>query len=199
MALFIKGWQGGSLKGSNLPSGFTQLSYIESTGTQYIDTEFKANNNTRVIVDVQYMGSASNQIIFGARTAAASKNYSLLATVGNYRSDYNTEYSQNFPVNGSERYVIDKNKETTTIDGTTQSYTNASFQCDYALCLFALNNAGTVQWYSRTRMYSCRIYDNGTLVRDFIPCQNAEGTVGLYDMVGKEFYGNAGTGTFIGV
>ena len=47
-------------------------------------------------------------------------------------------------------------------------------------------------------LYSCQIYDNGTLVRDFVPCINGSGEVGLYDLVGKQFYGNAGTGVFTG-
>lgn len=45
-------------------------------------------------------------------------------------------------------------------------------------------------------MYSCKIYDNETLVRNFVPCKNASGAVGLYDTVGAQFYANAGTGTF---
>lgn len=45
-------------------------------------------------------------------------------------------------------------------------------------------------------MYSCKIYDNETLVRDFVPCKNATGAVGLYDTVEGQFYANAGTGTF---
>lgn len=45
-------------------------------------------------------------------------------------------------------------------------------------------------------MYSCKIYDNETLVRNFVPCKNASGAVGLYDTVEGQFYANAGTGTF---
>ena len=34
--------------GGRLPSGYTELQYIESTGTQYINTGFQPNQNTRV-------------------------------------------------------------------------------------------------------------------------------------------------------
>ena len=47
------------------------------------------------------------------------------------------------------------------------------------------------------KLYSCQIYDNGTLVRDFIAAKLSDGTVGLYDTVNSQFYSNAGTGTFI--
>ena len=39
--------------------------------------------------------------------------------------------------------------------------------------------------------------DKNVLVRDFTPCKNPSGEVGLYDYVTKQFYGNAGSGTFI--
>ena len=52
------------------------------------------------------------------------------------------------------------------------------------------------QWGQGIKLYSCQIYDNGTLVRDFVPCQTTDGTIGLWDDVNSVFYGNAGTGTF---
>jgi hypothetical protein len=41
------------------------------------------------------------------------------------------------------------------------------------------------------KLYSCQIYDNGTLIRDYVPCLNEVGVVGLYDKVENKFYGNA--------
>lgn len=46
------------------------------------------------------------------------------------------------------------------------------------------------------RLYFCKIYDNGSLVRNLIPAKNSSGTLGLYDAVNNVFYTNAGTGTF---
>ena len=45
-------------------------------------------------------------------------------------------------------------------------------------------------------VYSCQIYANGNLIRDFVPCVDFTGNAGLYDLVGGKFYGNAGTGSF---
>jgi hypothetical protein len=47
------------------------------------------------------------------------------------------------------------------------------------------------------RLYSCKIYDNGTLVRDYIPCKLQDGSIGLYDKLNNKFYANKGTGEFI--
>lgn len=46
------------------------------------------------------------------------------------------------------------------------------------------------------KLYYCKIWDNGSLVRNFVPCKNTSGILGLYDIVNNVFYTNAGTGTF---
>ena len=45
-------------------------------------------------------------------------------------------------------------------------------------------------------MYYCKAWESDTLIRNFVPCKNASGVIGLYDMVGRQFYANAGTGAF---
>ena len=64
--------------------------------------------------------------------------------------------------------------------------------------IFALNEEGSLKNLSgEKRLYSFRIYDGATLVRDFIPCKNPSGVVGLYEIVEGKFYQNKGTGEFI--
>ena len=182
---------------ARLPSGYKELEYIQSSRTQYIDTGFKPNNNTRVVMDSEFLATPSgNTALFGARTAANNKNYAMLFIPSSFRSDYNDVYSQTWAVAATPRRIYDKNKETTTIDGTAKSYTNSVFQADYTLSLFAINAAGTVQWFASMRLYACQIYNNGALIRDYIPCTNADGAIGLYDLVTAAFFANAGTGTF---
>lgn len=181
-----------------LPSGYTPLEYIESTGSQYVDTGFKPNNNTRVVMDIRITDAGITKALFGARTTATSNNYAVLWATGDVlRSDYNNLYEETWSVDKYIRRVIDKNKETTTIDGVTKSYVNSTFQAPCSMTLFALNNNNVVQWNIQALLYSCQIYDNGSLIRDFIPCQTPSGEVGLYDDVNGVFYGNAGTGTFV--
>ena len=56
---------------------------------------------------------------------------------------------------------------------------------------------GTGQGTCKAVIEYLTIWESDTRVRDFIPCKNPSGTVGLYDTVNGTFYGNAGTGTFI--
>lgn len=184
-----------------LPSGYTQVLYIESSGTQYIDTGFKPNQDTRVVLDFQMTSENSDlsaSDIFGARSSASSKAFAVQwnNSNDNFQHFYNNGYDNLDFGNFDIRQVVEMNKNVLSLNGETHTRAYSSFQCAYALYLFALNNAGTVTFYSKMRMYSCQIYDNGTLIRDYVPCLNASGTAGLYDMVYGVFYGNAGTGSF---
>lgn len=181
-----------------LPRGYTLLEYIVSTGTQYIDTGFKPNQDTTVIADVS-LASTGTQTIFGARTSSSAKTFSLIwMNSGYYRMHYNNGYT-NFTAGLSDptvRHTIRYEKNELTIGDASLSRTYASFQCDYNLMLLAVNTANTVSLYTSAKLYACQIYDNGILVRQYVPCINPDGEVGMYDIVNGQFYGNAGTGTF---
>ena len=185
----------------SLPKGYKRLKYIQSSGTQYVDTLFAPNQDTRVVADVQMMSEVSSggaNEIFGARTSASSKAYAVQwNTTGDmFQHFYNAGYDNLDFGNFSERQIVETNKNVLLINGVTHERPYAEFQCDYTLYLCAVNQENAAKFFSAMRVYSCQIYDNGTLVRDFIPCQNASGAVGLWDAVNSVFYGNAGTGTF---
>lgn len=74
--------------------------------------------------------------------------------------------------------------------------TYAKFTATSTALLFSMRSAPDGLSYGSHKLFTCQIYDNGTLTRNFIPCKNAAGAVGLYDTVGAEFYPNAGTGNF---
>ena len=181
-----------------LPSGYRRLEYIQSSGTQYIDTGFAPNQDTRVFCDVVFVASSTAYWLFGARNGNQDRTFGFLTYDNKYRSDFNTSTDEYLTGVQSGRFTIDKDRNVTKINGqTAKTATVGTFQCTHNLYLLANNNNGTVGGQCTATMYSCQIYDNGTLVRDFVPCVNASGEAGLYDLVNKKFYGNAGTGTFI--
>lgn len=189
---------------SGLPSGYTQLEYIQSTGTQWINTGFKPTGNTKIICDfLAYDQSTSQQGVFGSRPGTSGR-FTLFTgrSTNALQADYDTAQTlanENNAISGvdlTQRVVISMSNDLIVNRTTVKSVTVASFSSTYDLFLFANNNIGTVQLPAKLKMYSCQIYDNGTLVRDFVPCKNASGAVGLYDTVGAQFYANAGTGSF---
>lgn len=180
---------------SQLPSGYTKLAYIQSSGTQYVDTMFKPNQDTRVLAETY---CPLNSGSFCGAIGSNNTRYGVYVG-GNYRNDYNTSLVNGLSTNLAEKFILDKNKNVQTVNGVSSTATYAQFSVDKTLHLFAFNNNGTASFFgSGIKLYSCQIYDNGTPVRDFVPCINPSGEVGLYDLVGKKFYGNAGTGTFTG-
>ena len=180
-----------------------ELEYIQSSGTQYIDTGFKPNQDTRVVMDFELLAVVGQYAdpIFGVRTSASSKAYYLWVsgysvTTEQYQSGYNngSTYPQ---VTRVGRHKVDKNKNVTTVDGVSVSATYTSFTTDWNMLLFNSYNNGSLYASTTTmRLYSCQIYDNGTLIRDYIPVLDKQCTPCLYDKVNGVFYYNAGTGQF---
>lgn len=181
-----------------LPSGYTQLEYLQSTGTQYIDTGFKPNQNTRVVCKTVCQVSSTANWVFGARTSSSSNQYTFLgASAGTYASGFATA-AVNFPssLNTTKPIVVDKNKTVTTINGgNAVTNTSATFTAPVNLALFAVNTNGTIS-YGKVKLYYVQIYDNGTLIRNMVPVKNSSGTLGMYDTVNGVFYANVGSGTF---
>lgn len=185
---------------SRLPKGYTEVEYIQSSGTQYINTNFVPNQDTRVILDIEITDAISSiKSIFGVRTGTSSAAFGMWITNGVYYPQYGDVAYNAKPINKttSGRVLIDMNKNVANVNGTSVTFSKSTFNSGYPLFLLNMNSAGTVD----TRMmncktYACQIYDNGTLVRDYIPCINSDGTAGLYDMVNGVFYGNAGTDSF---
>lgn len=175
------------------------LEYIQSSGTQYINTGFKPNQDTSVIMDIE-LSNSNTQALFGARTSTTSKTFcNFWITAGYYRIHYNDNYVklENSPTDPTIRRIIKHEKNTLTIANASTSRPYAAFQCAYNLALLAVNGAGTISYQSSAKLYSCQIYDNEVIIRDFHPAKRlSDNAVGLYDSINNVFYANAGTGTF---
>ena len=183
----------------SLPSGYKRLEYIKSSGTQYVDSGFKPNQDTRVFCDAVFVASSTAYWLFGARNGTQDRTFGFLTYSNQYRSDYNTSVDEYLTAGQSGRFTVDKDGNVTKINGeTAKTATAGTFQCTHNLYLLANNNNGTVSGQCSATLYACQIYDNGTLVRDFVPCRTPDGTVGLWDDVNSVFYTNSGTGAFIG-
>ena len=185
-----------------LPVGYTQVEYLESTGTQYIDTNFIPNQDTRIKVKIMTkdISGMANKTVFGSRVSANSKHYSVTMGNGSQNSWWTGYGTSNIGTNSyalrDTLYEIEKNKNVTILNGSVLA-TNESqtFTCSSNLYLFCMNQSGPT-FYSNIELYYCKIWENGVLVRNMIPCKNPSNVVGMYDTVNKVFYTNAGTGTF---
>ena len=179
-----------------LPEGYTQLNYIQSTGTQYIDTGFKPSQDTRIDAEVETIDTGIPYFFWGARTSSETVNFCLLRVGSGVRADYGESKLKITSTPSAGKVSVSQNKNVCTYDNTTVTNTASTFASQYPLYLFAANTGGTAGYFGRHKLYSCKIYNDGTLIRDFVPARNASGTLGLYDTVNGAFYTNAGSGTF---
>ena len=173
---------------SSLPEGYTNINYLESDGTQFIDTGFVPNQDTRVKMSILASGLSGETYAYGARNSAGSNAFLCALEPTEITFGYAIQYrAYEGVIDG--RYDIDQNKNIMTVNGTEISGNYVeSFSSESNLTLFGRNTAGSVEKLSAIKLYSCQIYDNDVLVRDFIPCTNPDGISGLWDSVNNVFY-----------
>lgn len=166
-----------------LPSGYTKLAYIQSSGTQYIDSGLTMNKSDSHEYIVT--GQISNDAYGGANGYMQFKSGIANGKKAEIKVAYDGKtYEEKVYVDG----VLNSSNNWS-------SYNGANVKIGI-LKMGDVNNG----WFNDSahigKLFSLRIKKAGALIRDFVPCKNASGAVGLYDLVGRKFYGNAGTGTF---
>lgn len=210
---------GNSIQGK-LPSEYQQVEYIESTGTQYIDTGFIPTFNTKISADFK-----SNKVsgepftsLFGTQKSTDNgRFYCLFGTTNNvqinipssmagyiglnndgtYASGVGTFFSSN-----RTNYIMDISNKIIQIENKTwnlSSYYTDYVSPDYNLFILTRNSSGIADKNcSKGLLYSVKIWDDNTLIRNFIPCyRKSDNVIGMYDLVTNTFFTNAGTGVFL--
>ena len=179
----------------SLPSGYKRLEYIKSSGAQYIDTGIIGSYDTRVTADFEILSIGSGTVfVFGSQANNDVRFCLGITSASVFRSDYGTEYISGPSAATGTKYKADKNRNVCTINGTAINSNVQTFTGTTNIYLFARSYSSLS--YASLKMYGCKIYSNDVLVRDFIPCKNASGVVGMWDDVNSVFYQNAGSGTF---
>lgn len=189
---------------AKLPDGYTELEYIQSSGTQYIDTGVKIGSAGKAVMDMEILSTPTSRIMFafGSSISGDSERYGVayLKELTYWRNIHSTGTNSavNFPTTlpavGRHKIIKDRNK--CTIDGEEMNAQQRTFTSTVNLYMLARNQAGTAQYLMTARVYSFQLYQNDVVVRDFIPCRNSNNVVGMYDLVEGKFYGNSGTGAF---
>ncbi len=185
-----------------VPSGYTPVEYLQSDGHQYIDTEINSGPEIELRYKFRMTAQPSSgfSTALSARVSAESNSISqgLSGTAFYYGFGNNSEANRNI-ANITTDYTVVQNKTQMVINGTAYDYKggyNTNFTTTGHLYMFARNNIGSsVGNFLTGRIYYAQIYNNGTLVRNFIPAKQGT-TVGMYDTVSGEFFENVGEGDF---
>jgi hypothetical protein len=184
-----------------LPSGYTEMPWIQSSGTQWINTGVIAGQNTEFEAKVSSLTNSNGATIIGNESGNGTSKYSALLWNNNWYINKGNSGSQGIAFASSDYYTISYKNGKFSINSNEVSFTNTLINTVGALALLA-KRIGTSHiegsTYMNARLHYTKIWDSGTLIRNFIPCiRTSDSVAGLYDTVGGQFYTNAGTGTFI--
>ncbi len=178
------------------------LPYIETTGGQYIDTLYHTNINTAI--EVSFQTKATGQWLFGTRISYGT-NDTFAAYIGGTTMIWcqlaNDSSSTQFktPNFSDKQSVLVMNKDNAKLNGQQIGTFNitAMQESKYPAYIGTTNHGGAGEaQYFVGKIFGARIWDNGELVRFFVPARDKDGNVGFYDLVTHQMFLNAGTGNF---
>lgn len=184
-----------SVRQPRLPVAYQEVEWIESSWTQYINTWVKASNTLSVeLVMRPNMSYTSEYAIFWDAWSASALFF----------MEYNWKYRLHnwwnygdFATITDVKTTIVTNASWITINNTSYSLTAGSSYSNNNIRLFATWDGSNTGKRWRFKVYSFKIENNWTPVRDLVPCYEiATTTIWLYDVVNDVFYTNQWTGTF---
>ena len=174
-----------------LGNDITPIEFIQTTGTQYIDTGLTGNQNTKI--EAKFMPCAAG--IMYAYGCRGDNSHSITFTCGTncYLRFGNQAIIHTSSVDTIYEVVQDKTK--IRINGVDNTYGAVSDFVTPANIYLMYASYDNSSYYLNGKVYYMKIWSGATLVRDFIPVR--VGGVGyLYDKISNKLFGNAGTGSF---
>lgn len=184
-------------KKGDIPTRYQKVEYIQSTGTQHIDTEILPTAEIDFICEVAFtnlsvgrygtVASDNKRFYFGVNNSyfiganSASYNHTIMSADTN---------KHNFKLNSNGLYIDD-----TLVYSSTGSYPTGT----RARTLYLFKLHANTTYASQSKCYSAIIKQNGNIIRDYIPVYDTiDEKYGMWEKVQKKFCGNDGTGDFLG-
>ena len=179
------------------------VDYLESTGTEYINTGFIPTIKTKTAEKTRMLSSGAKTPDFVRWTSAPEYDtfgtYLAGANIAVYYGNYRTGKSKSFAYTVGNDFELVNDITEIKFNNTTQAADRGSTDwtnTTYPLCLFAGNNSGSITFFADMRMYYYKIWDNGVLLRDYKPAVDENGVGFMFDRAERKIYDNAGTGAF---
>lgn len=187
-----------------LPIGYQPCEYIQSVGGQYIDTGVEAMETIGFTIDVRVDAYVRERGLLAASDDTDKTHYVLQShnnalrlylsivtntmNVATYQSDADF-HSVTYNANGSKEMLLDG----VSLGFAAKNYSAVSKNL-YLFCRHRRSNASDFGMFS---VKKAKLYDNGILIRNFVPCLDKSGVPCMYDMVSRKPFYNQGTGEFL--
>lgn len=195
-----------------LPNTYQAVERIQSSGTQYIDTGYILQTNPKIDISYSFIWGDSNMwipIYWVRDDVIWTSSYCTMYVQSS--SLYLTIWWAWFDPWTSSWVIITKNTRYNMVVDNWQMYIDGVYKSSLSttntynpsqsrtLYVFANHNGdGSLQIRNnQMRLYDFKLYSNGVLQRDFIPCyRKSDSVIWLYDRVNNSFYTNSWTWTF---
>lgn len=193
---------------SELPEGYTRLNYLESTGTQWIDTHILSNNGTGCEMRFEYTEVGGIQYAVGLLELGNARFAPIF--IDNQSNTPNGFLYSDSVIFEPKTYTIEKDKNIHLIRyncndngdvifdnkncGNIKYIGNSTTSTIY---LFARSNKEIGEKCAYIKIYECSLYDKGKRARNYLPAIDMFGKPCLYDTVTKQPFYNQGTGEFL--
>lgn len=190
---------------------YEELEYIQSTGTQYIDTQYYPNQDTKIEMVIETINLTNTFVPFGTREDGRLDYIAGINFNNQNYIQFNTNNAEYF---GNSNSYLNAKLKITLYNGTfiiedienpnqkTQgNFTErGNFTCITPLYFGCLNNNGEERYLNQKyKLYSAKIYENNFIIKDYIPTINKiNDKVCLYEKIEQEFLYNKGEEDFIG-
>lgn len=182
-----------------LPGEYREVEYIQATGSQYIDTGIVPSDNTyQVSTKIVSTTTEQNIVVLGTND---SSHYQLTPFSGKWyvgKNGKETGYGSYSATVGQE-YVIDFNDSSNGVVVNNETLCTGQTFGSTASIKMARRGDGTAS-NGKYKYFYFKVLNNttGELLMDLVPCyRRSDSVAGMYDLVSKTFFANAGTGTFI--
>ena len=192
-----------------LPEGYTAVDYLQSSGVQWIEMGIAPNQNTKVVLKIMIhdFNNVYGSSLIGSRTDVNSNDQfvTYLDTYGGSRFLFRMDGQAKAPtftgikVNTFYTITLSGTEMKVEIeDGTvvfSETFSVSDFESTITMALFRSKNVDGSSYF-KGKIYSCKHYNNGKLIQDFVPCLDTSGVPCLYDLISKTAFYNQGSGSF---
>ena len=208
--LLVKGLScAGEIVDSAVGTSYQLLEYIESTGKQWIDTDYLTTDKTAIEIDFELTSAFVENSAFYCGDWAAYGHLLVWKTIDKVRRiDFYGKGNTISPAtSGRYRFVTVPGATDTAVlyNGTTgeqlvTSRPSLTHNGSGTMLLFAGRSQGQFINAAAYRLYGFKLTntDTGKVERDYVPVQRlSDGEIGLYDRTYGVFYPSEGTEPFV--
>lgn len=168
-----------------------QISEVRMPLGSYLDTGYYPNNNTRVELGFTPLSKGYYSVIFMGHTSSNVEQFSVIYTIDVSRLYVSCGTDHGVSVNAdlrpTEFYDLEFDSSSLVVNGTSYSYSGSGTFTSGGTMMV---NGGSGYGSENVFTYF-KVYDNGTLVRDYVPWIRENLTVGMLDKVNNVFYASA--------